>query len=205
VGHSDSESVLGKFLLNGSDLLVAEGLLASVSLLGLVLMVPLRLCESLGLERSHDAGSVPALRGGEFSKHAELSGGLHAEHLECLWSHHSSLLVVWIWDALEDLESQQSSGTAWRLVWGHASHDLPEDAGWLAEVVVVLSWVRVASLVQVLSPLELVSEQRSRDVDLFASDDHNLLTVQDVLSDNRGKSAEQVAFSVYDNLLFEHA
>ena len=52
--------------------------------------------------------------------------GLDSENLEGLWDDHSLLLVIWVWDTLENLEVLKSGLTSWGFVWEHASEASPE-------------------------------------------------------------------------------
>ena len=50
-------------------------------------------------------------------------------------------------------------------------------------------------------PRTLGPEELSRDVDLFATDDDNLLAVEDLLGHGRGQTTKEMALAVNDNLL----
>jgi hypothetical protein len=65
---------------------------------------------------------------------AELSAGLQSQDTERLGNHHPLLLVVWGWDALEDLQSLHGGLATGGLVWDHASDGLVEDTGGSTEV-----------------------------------------------------------------------
>ena len=52
---------------------------------------------------------------------------------------------------------------------------------------------------KVLPNTHLVAEEAARDIDLLAPDDNNLLAVEDLLRDNRSKSAQKMALAVYDD------
>lgn len=64
-------------------------------------------------------------------------------------------------------------------------------------------WVVSAGLSEVGEVLELVPEELSRDVDVLASHDDNLLAVEKLLGDRRGESSKKVALCVNDDLTFE--
>ena len=68
----------------------------------------------------------------------------------------------------------------------------------------VSSWVGVVGLSNELAPVELVSEEGTREVECLTSHNHNLLASQKLLGNLGGESTHQVTSSVYDNLLFEH-
>ena len=90
-------------------------------------------------------------------------------------------------------------------MWGHTTGDLPEDARWGLPVGGSSTWVGIASLVHLFLPLQFASEQRSRLENGLTSDDADFLTVQELLSDDAGKTSQQVISTVNDNLFFEHA
>ena len=43
----------------------------------------------------------------------------------------------------------------------------------------------------------LVAEEAARDVDLFAPDDNNFLSVENLLGDYGGESTQEMALSIY--------
>ena len=47
--------------------------------------------------------------------------------------------------------------------------------------------------------MHLVAEEAAGNVDLLAPDDNNLLAVEDLLRDNRSKTAEKMALAINDN------
>jgi len=55
------------------------------------------------------------------------------------------------------------------------------------------------SLSQVVVELQLVSEELTGDVQGLASDNDNLLTVQQLLGDDRSQTTQQVALTVDNN------
>ena len=90
-------------------------------------------------------------------------------------------------------------------MWNHTAEDLPEDARWGLPVSGSSTWVCVASLVHLLLSLQLASEQGSRLKNGLTSDNNDFLAIEELLSDNAGKTSQQVISTVNDNLFFEHA
>ena len=104
-------------------------------------------------------------------------------------------------------------------MWYHSSDDLVEDtargtevegtassgivSGDLAEVGMILDW-RIIRSVGDWNPSwcrhTFCSEEFARDIERLTSDDHYLLTVQELLRDDAGKTTEQVTLAVNHNL-----
>ena len=59
------------------------------------------------------------------------------------------------------------------------------------------------TLVEVSVVLQLVTEEFTRDVQGFTSDDNNLLTVKGLLSDDGSKTTKQMTLRINDQCLFE--
>ena len=47
----------------------------------------------------------------------------------------------------------------------------------------------------------LRAEELARDVEILAADDHNLLAAEQLLGDNAGQTAKQVALAIDDDLM----
>ena len=90
-------------------------------------------------------------------------------------------------------------------MWGHSTEDLPEHARWGLPVGGSSTWVGIASLVHLFLPLQFASEQRSRLENGFTSDDTDFLAIKELLSNDTGKTSQQVTSTINDNLFFEHA
>ena len=201
--HSSEAELLelGADSLNGG--VVGElGLGLDLLLLGLVELLGLGL--SLALEFLDDSLALPADLGGELTELASVSVGLDSENLERLGHDHSLLLIIREGNSLEDLQSLESSLAAGRLVRQHAAERSPEHAGGRAVMLEVSSGVSVVGLVQEVLEVELVSEQGARKDKRFASNNNDTLAAEQLMGNLGGESADQVASSVYDNLLFEH-
>lgn len=130
--------------------------------------------------------------------------GLDSQNLKGLWDDHSLLVIVWERNTLENLQSLESGLTSGGFMWEHASEVSPEHSRWGSEVLELSSWVSVNSLSEEFMVIELVSEKRSRENQLFTSDNNDSLSSQQFFGDLRSKSANQMASTVNDNLLFEH-
>jgi len=200
-----SESVLLELGVESGDGLVSTGLGACGNLLLLEFVELLGVDLSLFLEFGNDAGLAPAGESSEVAEGAERSERLQSEHLEGLRHDHALLVVIGEGDSLEDLQATESGGAFGALVGSHASDDLPKDAGGSFPVLEALAGVRVNGSRHSKLSAELVAEERSRNVDRFAAHYNDTLAPEQLLGDNAGQAAEQMAASVDDNLLFEHA
>mmetsp|Transcript_7958 Transcript_7958/g.12307 ORF Transcript_7958/g.12307 Transcript_7958/m.12307 type:complete len:206 (+) Transcript_7958:139-756(+) len=200
----NSESVGSELLGNLGELLVVEGLGLGSDLLLLGLEELLALCLSLLFEGLDDGGSSPADLLSELSKEASLSVGLDSQDLEGLGHDHSLLLIIREGDTLEHLESLESGGTSGGLVGKHASQASPEHAGGSSVVLESSAGVGVDGLSQELLIVEVISEEGAGEDQLLAANHDNLLTSEELLGDLGSESSDEVASSIYDNLLFEH-
>ena len=199
-----SESVGGKFFVHFFQLLVSESLCLSNDLLLLQLVEFIALSLSLLLQGLDDVSSGPSDLVGEVSEQTSVSVGFDSENLESLWHNHALLLVIWEWDTLEDLKALESGFTSGGLVREHSTKRSPEHAGWSSEVLELPSWVGIDSLSKELMIVEVISEERTRKNKLLTPDDDNSLSLEELLGDLGSESSDQVASTVYDNLLFEH-
>ena len=66
------------------------------------------------------------------------------------------------------------------------------------------SWVVTHFLVEEFLELNSVSEERSRNVDAFSSNDNDLLTAQELLGDVRGQTTKHMCLSIDHNNLVKH-
>ena len=200
-----SETVFSKLFVEGFNGRILKSFGAGLYFLLLEFIILGGFGLSLVLELRHDVLLGPASRLSEISKTAEVSVSFHSENLKGIWDNHSLFLVVWVWHALEDFQTSHSGGTSGGLVWNHTAEDLPEDARWGLPVGGSSTWVCVASLVHLLLSLQLASEQGSRLKNGLTSDNNDFLAIEELLSDNAGKTSQQVISTVNDNLFFEHA
>lgn len=182
--------------------LVGGGGLGGGALLGsgdLALVVSLLLDLALGLELVDGLHVVPADLVRDALDGGELAAGLEAEDAESGGDDHQLLAVVGRGDTLVDLQALQSGGTTGGLVGKHASDGLVEDArgSTVVEGTGLLGVDQVA-LVQVSVVLQLVAEERARDVDELGSHNNDLLAGEELLGQGGGETTEEVSLAVND-------
>ena len=83
-------------------------------------------------------------------------------------------------------------------MWKHATDRFPEDAGWVFPMLGSSSWVGVDTLLHNILTDDFVSAKRSRLEDLLTSDDHNTLTIDELLGNATAETTLHVALSVND-------
>lgn len=162
-------------------------------------MVSLLLDLALGLELVDSLHVVPANLVRDTLDGGELAAGLKTEDTQSRRDDHELLAVVRRRDTLVDLQSLQSGGTTSGLVGNHAADGLVEDArrGTVVEGTSLLGVNQVA-LVQVGVVLQLVAEERARDVDKLGSNNNDLLAREKLLGQSGGETTEKVALAVND-------
>ena len=169
-----------------------------------VLEVLGRSLSSLGRQLLNQLLALPADLGGQIAEHAELSLGLQTQSLDGLGDRHLLLSVIGSGHAVEDLEALQSGLTSGGLVGEHSSNSSPEHHRGGGVVKRASSGIGSGGLVLEFLVLELVSEQRSGDIDTLASHNSDLLTVQDLLGNDRSQATEEVTLTVDDQFLLKH-
>ena len=108
--HSDiSESVFGKFGIDGLEISMLGLLGSGGELLLLHFVESVRFLLSLGLKFSNNVLLLPTEVRGEITEHAESSVLLHSNGLKSFWNNESLSLVIWVWNSLEDLQSLETS------------------------------------------------------------------------------------------------
>jgi len=65
----------------------------------------------------------------------------------------------------------------------HSPNDSPEHSGWRSEMLELSSWVSVVGQVKEFMESNVMSEERSGELELLASDNDNLLTSKKLMSD----------------------
>lgn len=192
---------LGGLLLD-SSVLLGIGQLSGSNLLALVVGGTLGL--SSLLQSSNDVLVLPANLVRQTTDSAELAAGLKSENAESLGNDDLLGLVVGRGDTLEDLKALESGGTTSSLVRHHTTDGLVEDSGGSAEVEgTTAGGVVTGDLSEMGVVLELRTEELSRDVEGLTADDNDLLTAKELLGDNRGESAKEMALAIDDDNLLE--
>lgn len=192
---------LGGLVLDGGGLLGVRELSGS-NLLALVVGRGLGL--SSVLQSANNVLVLPANLVAQTANGAVLAAGLESENTESLGDDHLLLLVVGRGDTLKDLEALESGGTTGSLVGDHATDGLVEDSGRSTEVErTSAGGVVSGDLSEVGVVLELRAEELARDVESLAADDDNLLAAKELLGDNGGESAKEMALAIDDDNLLE--
>ena len=204
-GHDISETELSQLRVELADALVLGSSSAGLLLLLLEGVEGSRLGLSLLLETSDGIGLSPAGEGGEITERHELTLGLQAESAESVWHDHALLLVVREGHALEDLKLAKSGGASRQLVREHTTDTLPEDARGGSPVLLTTAGVGVNTLVHHILTDDLVPLDPAGLEDLLTAHNGDALTGQEFFGNNAGETALEVASSVNDQLLFEHA
>lgn len=170
----------------------------------LALVVSSALSLSSLLQSSNDILVLPANLVGQTTNSAELAAGLETEDTESLGNDDLLGLVVGRGDTLEDLKALESGGTAGSLVGDHTTDGLVEDSGRSTEVEgTTAGGVVSGDLSEVGVVLELRAEELAGDVQGLTADNNDLLTAQELLGDNGGESAKEMALAIDDNNLLE--
>jgi len=156
-----SEAVGGEGLVELGNRFVAGGLGTggNFSLLGNVELVRLDL--SALFESSNEGSLGPAGNGCDVSEDSEVTVRFHSEDLECVGDNHTLLLVIRVWDTVEESNVTEGSSTTSGFVGEHSTEVLPEHAGWSKGVLERFAGVGVATFVFHILPDELVAEERS--------------------------------------------
>lgn len=171
-----SEAEFLEFFINLLDSAVAHSLGFSSGFLGLLLVEELRSGLSLLLKIGDDVLLGPPNHGAEIVEDAGVSVGFDSQNLEGLWDDHSLLVVVWERHTFENLQSLESGFTSGGFVRKHTSKVSPEHSRWGSEVLELSPWVSVNSLSEEFVVCELISEKRSRENQLFTSDNNDSLS-----------------------------
>lgn len=171
-----SEAEFLEFFINLLDSAVAHSLGFSSGFLGLLLVEELGFGLSLLLKIGDNILLGPSDHGAEIVEDAGVSVGFDSQNLEGLWDDHSLLVVVWERHSFENLQSLESSFTSGGFVRKHTSKVSPEHSRWGSEMFELASWVSVNSLSEEFVVCELISEKRSRENQLFTSDNNDSLS-----------------------------
>jgi len=167
--------------------------LTKLVLIQLLLVEARRLHLTTSLECRHNALILPANLVGQASKSAELAALLQSQDFQGRRHNNTLHFVVGCRYALKHLHPLQSLLATVQLVRQHATYCSPEDLAGSTEVVWTFAWVGVHSLPQKLQILQLVSVKATGDVDIFASEDDDTLTLKDGLGYERGQTAQKMS------------
>ena len=179
---------LGADLSEGLDTLVVSGSAGAALVLKLV----------------DNVGVLPSDFGGETAENAVSAIGTKTKSAKGVGDDEALNLIEGRGDSLEDLETRESSLSLGGLVGQHTADDAIEDLGGRAEMEGTVTGVGVGTLTQESKVLELVTVQRTRDVDSLATDGDNLLSRQELLGDGGGQTTQKVTTAVNNHLLLKH-
>jgi len=112
-------------------------------------------------------------------------------------------LVVGVGDSLEGGETSNSGLSTGSLLVDHTTDSPPNHTGRGLEVEGTTSRVGVHALGAELSVLGLVTDKRSRDNHILATDKNNLLSSQEFLGDDGAQTTVEVVAAVDEDGLFE--
>jgi len=179
---------------------------SELSLLGgdLLLVESTRLNLTGGLETLDERLVVPAKRGRDITELAELAVGLQADVLQGSGDDETLLQVERIRDALDGGQVVHGLSALGGLVRDHTADGAHDHLGW--GTLMKGTFLGVGGGPDVLEglPLELVAVQGTRDVDVLAANQSDLLAIDELLSNNGGQAAKQVALAVNDGFFGEH-
>jgi len=172
---------------------------------GLLLLVVGSGLHDTGLFQALDEALVmPAEQVGDVTKLAKLAVGLEADVLERGGDDETLLQVVRERDALEGGQVVHGLGALGGLVRDHAADGAPDHLGGSTLMEGTLLGVGLGADVLELLVLELVAVQGARDVDVFAAHQSDLVAIDELLGDNGGQAAQQVALAINDGFLGKH-
>jgi len=152
----------------------------------LALVVGLCLDLSLLLQTIHNVLITPSNLVRQTLDSAVFAARLQPQNAERIRDDHLLLTVVRGRNTLKELETLYRGGTAGGLVGQHATHRFEEDARrrTVMERPRLFGVNNVSFVEEVVVP-QLVSEETTADVDLFAPDDDDLLTRESLFGDGR--------------------
>lgn len=152
-----------------------------------------------------------------------LPARLQPQHPQSLWNDHPLLPVVWWRNTLIQLEAFQRCGAPRGFVRNHATDGTVKnlrgcsvvegarlfgihDVALVEEIVVTELQIATKIMYSVVEPSDscssgmyLVAEEAARDVNLFAPDNNNFLSVKDLFGNYGGESTQEMALSInYD-------
>jgi len=153
------------------------------------------------LESSNNIPVLPPELVSQPPNRAVLPPRLQPQHAQRLRHYHPLLAVVRRGHALEDLQTLHGFRAALGLVRDHAADGAPEHLGWGAEMPGTTPGGIVASLfAEEGLVLQLRPEELAGDVELLAAHYNDLLAVEQLFGYGAGKTTEEVALAVDDDL-----
>jgi hypothetical protein len=141
----------------------------------------------------------PAKKSGQIAKTSEFAVGFGAEDFEGFGDHDAFDFVVWVGDTFENFEALQGRVATFGLVWDHAADGAEENFAGGAFMEGTTGGVGVHPFAHEGGHSDFVSENGTRNVDFFASDDDDRLADEQLFGNHRGKPAHQVGTSINDN------
>ena len=124
------------------------------------------------------------------------SARFQPENLQCRGNNHPLLFVVWRRYTFESLEPFHGVLATLGLVRYHTANCTPKDLSGSTEVERSSKRLDVTPQAQELQILQLIPVEVTAHVDAFASDNDDLVAVQDEFGDCRGQSAHQMATAI---------
>ena len=170
-----------------------EFALSEIEMLGLDL--------TLLLQRSHDRLILPADFRRQTAKFGESTAWFQSKCAQCTRHDHTLLLVVRRWHAFEGAKTHQGLLATFGLVRHHTAYDAREDLRWRAEMKWTSCRIDVASFAEKFQVFQFVSIERTADVQTFATDDHDVVALEDCLGDGGCQATDQMATAVDDDRL----
>lgn len=198
---------------SGSKNFVNLGQVTSSSLLGfglegssglLLLEEDFSLGTTLVLETADKLLVLPSNVVGKVTHLGVLASRLETDNTKSSGDDLALYLVVRVGDSLEGGETSNSGLSTSRLLVNHTTDSPPNHTGRGLEVERTTGGVGVHALLTELSILGLVTDKRSRDNHILATDKNNLLSSQKFLGDDGTKTTVEVVAAVNDDGLFKN-
>jgi len=183
----------------GRDL--ALGLVLELDIGALLLVVDGGLDLALGLQGGDDMLVFPSDLVGETAQDAVLAVGLEPKDSESGRDDVSLPLVIRSGNSLVGAVSLHGVLTASQLVRQHSADRLVQNAARGSVMERPSLGVDQAALAKVVHVFQLVTVETSGDVDTFASDDNDPLSLEETLGDDGSQSSQQMTSSVDDQRL----
>jgi hypothetical protein len=141
---------------------------------------------------------------GEVTHLGVLTSRLEADNTKSSRDDLTLHLVVGVGDSLEGGETSNGGLSTGSLLVNHTTDSPPNHTGRGLEVEGTTSRVGVHALGAELSVLGLVTDERSRDNHILATDKNNLLSSQEFLGNDGAQTTVEVVAAVNDDGLFEN-